>query len=172
MKKRFIGVIVALVLVATALPLATVSAQSAGPLDHVVLLPNTATVPADDLQQFTAVGEDSDNVTIRNVSYTWSVVAGGGTINNLGLFTAGNVPSTYTDTIQIKAVKGGIERFAYATVTVTVVPVEEEAPVPPGWSHGKKTGWNGGDTPPGWSKGKKTGWNGKQMPPGWSKSFD
>ena len=266
MKKRFIGVIVSLVLVATAVPIATVSAQTAGPLDHVVIIPNSVTIPADDYQQFTAVGQDSDNITIGHVSYTWAVVAGGGTINNKGLFTAANITGMYLNTIQVKAVKGGVERFAYATVnitaprlldhvvispksvtipageeqqftatgedsdnvsirnvsytwavvagggtinneglfkagdtagtytntiqvkvvkggiervayatvsvTVTVVPEENEAPVPPGWSNGKKVGWNGGDTPPGWSKGKKTGWRGEKMPPGLLKSDD
>ena len=37
---------------------------------------------------------------------------------------------------------------------------------PPGFSHGLKTGWNGGSVPPGWSKGKKTGWQGHNVPPG------
>ncbi len=36
---------------------------------------------------------------------------------------------------------------------------------PPGFSHGRKTGWTNGQ-PPGWSKGKKTGWNGANKPPG------
>ena len=36
---------------------------------------------------------------------------------------------------------------------------------PPGFSHGRKTGWVNGQ-PPGWSKGKKTGWRGGTVPPG------
>lgn len=31
--------------------------------------------------------------------------------------------------------------------------------LPPGFSEGNKTGWNGGSTPPGWDKGKKKGWD-------------
>jgi hypothetical protein len=42
---------------------------------------------------------------------------------------------------------------------------ETQAPAgtPPGWSHGKKTGWHGSKYPPGWSKwdeGKRKQWTG------------
>jgi len=37
----------------------------------------------------------------------------------------------------------------------TVVQSSDTASTPPGWHHGKKTGWHGGKYPPGWSKWDK-----------------
>jgi peptidoglycan-associated lipoprotein len=64
-------------------------------------------------RQFLAQGKDSagNNFTF---SPTWTVVAGGGTINNDGLFTAGTVPGSYVNTI--KASQASVA--GYATVTV------------------------------------------------------
>lgn len=36
----------------------------------------------------------------------------------------------------------------------------------PGYSHGRRVGWNGGNRPPGWSRGRKVGWGGGSVPPG------
>jgi len=107
-------------------------------------------------------------VTVDNVSYTWAVVAGGGTINSTGLFTAGNTPGTYPNTVQVTAVKDGIVRTANATVIIKAVG-KKEFHEPPGWSHGKKTGWHN-DVPAGWSHGKKTGWHNEGKPPAWLKT--
>jgi hypothetical protein len=50
------------------------------------------------------------------------VVAGGGVINaGSGLFTAGNTPGTFTNTI--KATSGGISGFATAIVTAAPLPI-------------------------------------------------
>jgi len=166
MKGKILGIAIALALVATVGPLAIVSAQTGGALDHVLIVPASATVVAGGTQQFTATGQDAENNAIEGVTYTWAVVAGGGTISNEGLFAAGTATGTFTNTIQVTAVKGDITRIAYATVTVSSAPSPVEPKVPPGWSQGKKNGWNGGDTPPGWSKGKKTGWDGQSIPPG------
>ncbi len=144
---------------------ATVTVTSSGLLDHVVISPSSASVLVGGNQQFVAVAQDSDNATVDNVTYNWAVVAGGGTIDEAGLFTAGNTTDTFTNTVQVTAVKGDITKTAYATVTVTAK-IEKEFRVPPGWSHGNKMGWQGGETPPGWSKGEKTGWGGKEAPPG------
>lgn len=172
MKKRILGVALGLVLMATALPLVAVSAQSTNPLDHVVITPNTATVVIGHDQQFTVRGEDSDNLTVDTVSFTWAVVAGGGSITNTGLFTA-NITGNFTDTIKVTATKDGIEKIGYASITVTPAPSEEgQGFVPPGFSKGNKKGWNGGYTPPGWSQGNKNGWNGGDTPPGLSKKTD
>lgn len=168
MKRKITGIAVALVLVAALGPLAIAGAQTPGTLDHAAISPGAAAVPAGGTQQFTATGRDSENTAVDGVTYTWAVVAGGGTISDTGLFTAGGTAGTYTNTIQVTAVKGDITKTAYATVTVTAQSGNGPR-VPPGWSQGKKTGWNGGDTPPGWSKGKKTGWNGEAAPPGLTK---
>jgi hypothetical protein len=49
---------------------------------------------------------------------TWSVVAGGGTINQNGTFTAGGIAGDYTNTIQAsrETIRG------FTTVTVTILP--------------------------------------------------
>jgi len=151
MRKLVIGIVLALVLIASAVPLTAAKAQTAKPLDNVVISPVTATVPVGGTKQFTAVGRDANNVTVDNVSYTWAVVAGGGTINSTGLFTAGNTPGTYPNTVQVTAVKDGIVRTANATVIIKAVG-KKEFHEPPGWSHGKKTGWHNEGKPPAWLK--------------------
>lgn len=70
-------------------------------------------LPATTTRQFLAQGRDSSGNAFA-FSPTWSVVAGGGTINEAGLFTAGTVPGVYTNTI--KASWGHVR--GYATVTV------------------------------------------------------
>lgn len=144
---------------------ATVTVAIPGILEHVAISPDTLISPVSGTQQFTATAEDAFNQTVSDVTYTWEVVAGGGTIDDTGLFTAGTTAGTFTDTILVTATKDDITKTTPATVIVNV-PNENGARIPPGWSHGKKTGWHGAETPPGWSKGEKTGWNGENMPPG------
>ncbi|MHB1095504.1 MAG: hypothetical protein ACYC3F_04960 [Gemmatimonadaceae bacterium] len=88
---------------------------TAGVLTAITITPSAATVPADVAQQFTAVGTDAGG-NIVAISPDWSVVAGGGVIDGTGLFTAGSVTGTFTNTVQ--ATSGGVT--ARATVTVTV----------------------------------------------------
>jgi hypothetical protein len=142
---------------------ATVNVTAPGPLDNVIISPTTATVPVGGTKQFTALGRDADNVTVANVSYSWAVIASGGTISNTGLFTAGSTVGTYTNTIQVTAVKGTIVKTAYATVKVTTVE-KKECRWPYGWSRGKKTGWYN-FMPPGWLHGRKIGWYYKGIHP-------
>jgi peptidoglycan-associated lipoprotein len=71
------------------------------------------TIPATATRQFLATGKDAAGYTVL-FSPTWSVAAGGGTINNAGLFTAGTVPGIYTNTV--KASSGNVA--GYTTVTV------------------------------------------------------
>jgi outer membrane protein OmpA-like peptidoglycan-associated protein len=84
--------------------LATITVSPAGP----------DTIPATTTRQFLAEGRDAYGNYIASLSPSWSVVAGGGTINSAGLFTAGTVPGIYTSTI--KASSGKVA--GYATVTV------------------------------------------------------
>ena len=171
MKKRIIGIVLALVLVAISVPLATALAHETLPLDHVVISPANATVALGGMQQFTASGQDSHNTTLTRVTYTWAVVAGGGTINNKGLFTTGNATGTFINTIKVTATKNSIEKSANATVIIKANEKEDkDSDRPNGWSHGEKKGWHGEDTPPGWSHGKKTGWDDESQPNGLSKS--
>lgn len=80
--------------------------------------PTTATMPINGTQQFTAVAKAS-NGAVLNVTPTWAVVAGGGTITQTGLFTAGTATGTFTNTVSVTC--SGIT--AFATVIVTAGPV-------------------------------------------------
>jgi subtilisin family serine protease len=91
---------------------------TAGPLASVVVTPNPATVQVGGTQQFTATGRDANGNTV-SITPTWSVVAGGGTIDGSGLFTAGTVAGTFTNTVT--ATSGGIA--GSATVTITAGPL-------------------------------------------------
>ena len=83
--------------------LASISVTPAGP----------DTIPASSTRQFLAEGKDSAGYVV-SFSPTWSVVAGGGSIDNAGLFTAGTVPGIFTNTI--KASSGIIAGFTTLTV--------------------------------------------------------
>jgi len=148
----------------------TVTVVVPGPLDHVALSPTNVTLPINGTQQFTAVGQDSANVSVTGVPYTWGIIAGSGTITASGFFTAAGTTGTYT--VQVTATQGDITKTASATVTVSTSTSEQEEDrhSPPGWEHGKKKGWGGEHTPPGWSKGNKKGWDDKGNPPGLMKA--
>lgn len=89
-----------------------------GPLVTITVTPNPATVVVDGTQQFVATGRDVDGNVVAIVP-VWSVVAGGGAINSgSGLFTAGAVAGTFSNTI--RATSGAISGFA--TVNVNALP--------------------------------------------------
>ena len=88
---------------------------SSGRLATITVTPTPVSLVVQGFQQYVAVGRDSSGNVVP-LAPTWSVVQGGGTIDSTGLFTAGTVIGTYTNTIQ--ASRGGIKGFA----TVTVVP--------------------------------------------------
>jgi hypothetical protein len=90
----------------------------AGPLASIVVTPNPASVGIGATQQFTATGKDAAGNPVP-ITPTWSVVAGGGSIDSNGLFTAGTVAGTYTNTVT--ASNGGVT--GTATVTVTAGPL-------------------------------------------------
>ncbi len=97
-----------------------------GALATITVSPNPATLGISTAQQFTAVGRDAGG-NVVDITPTWSVVAGGGTINPAsGLFTAGNAPGTYTNSV--RASVGGTAGFATVVVTsgslasITVTP--------------------------------------------------
>jgi hypothetical protein len=103
---------------------ATVTVRS-GPLATIHVTPNPATMQVSTGQQFTAVGNDASGNLVA-VAPTWTVEAGGGTIDGNGLFTAGGTPGTFANTV--KATSGGISGTATVTVTsgalatITIVP--------------------------------------------------
>ncbi|MEP7346856.1 MAG: hypothetical protein ABI877_16405, partial [Gemmatimonadaceae bacterium] len=86
----------------------------AGPLASITIAPNPVSLAIGGVQQFSAVGKDASGNVVP-LTPTWSVIAGGGAVNGTGLFTAGTVVGTYTNTVQ--ASSGGIA----VTATVNVI---------------------------------------------------
>lgn len=84
----------------------------------LALTPPTATLAVGGTQQFTAVATAS-NGRVLDVTPTWAVVAGGGTITQTGLFTAGTTAGTFTNTVSVTC--SGVTSFA--TVIVTAGPL-------------------------------------------------
>lgn len=86
-----------------------------GALTTITLTPTPATLAGGGTQQFTAVGRDA-NGNVVTITPTWSVVNTGGTIGTSGLFTAGTVSGTFTNTV--RATSGAVS----GTGTVIVTP--------------------------------------------------
>lgn len=90
-----------------------------GGLPPIAVMPNPVTLAIGGTQQFVAIGQDA-NGNVVSITPTWSVVAGGGTIDaGSGVFTAGTVPGTFLNTV--KATSGSISNTA--TVIVNPAPV-------------------------------------------------
>jgi hypothetical protein len=90
----------------------------AGALQRIIVAPANASVGTGAVQQFAAIGADAAGNVVAIVPI-WSVVAGGGRIDaSNGMFSAGAVAGTYTNTVQ--AMSAGITGFA--TVTVVAAP--------------------------------------------------
>jgi len=90
----------------------------AGALASITVTPASATLATGATQQYVAVGKDAaDNVV--SITPTWSVAAGGGTIDAAGLFTAGSSAGTFSNTVT--ATSGAISGTASVTVTGGVV---------------------------------------------------
>ena len=85
----------------------------------ITVTPTPDTLAANATQQFAAVGQDA-NGNIVSISPTWAVVANGGSISNTGLFTAGTVAGTFTNTVEAR--DGSVSGLATVVVTVVVSP--------------------------------------------------
>jgi hypothetical protein len=96
-----------------------------GALVTITVTPNPVTLAVGATQTFTATGKDANGNTVA-ITPAWSVLAGGGTINSSGLFTAGAVAGTFTSTVT--ATSGSVVGhatvvvFAGALATITVTP--------------------------------------------------
>lgn len=88
----------------------------AGGLATITVAPNPRTMAGGATQQFLAVGRDAGGNVIA-LSPTWTIVANGGIITSAGIFTAGGVAGTFTNTV--RASSGSIQGFATVTVTLT-----------------------------------------------------
>ena len=87
-------------------------------LDRMVSAPTVAYVGSEIGQQFVAVGVDQFGNRIAGLDLTWSVEAGGGTIDPDGLFTAGSKPGVYEHTVKASATEGPTESYVMVTVVV------------------------------------------------------
>ncbi len=97
-----------------------------GALATITVTPNPVTLVIGTTQQFTAVGKDVGGNIIA-ITPTWSVIAGGGSIDiTTGFFTAGTLTGTYTNSV--RASIGALAGFATVIVTsgplasITVTP--------------------------------------------------
>jgi hypothetical protein len=92
--------------------------DSSGPrtIASVVVSPTTAIIPVGGTQQFTVVITDSEGNVLVNRNPVWSIVSGGGTITQAGLFTAATVPGTTVISVTCSGVT------ATATITVNAGP--------------------------------------------------
>lgn len=92
----------------------------------IVVSGGGSAIPVSGTTQFTAVIKDADG-NVLDLTPTWSVEAGGGTINSAGLFTAGDSAGTYTNTV--KATSGSVSATSSVTInagalaTLTVTPI-------------------------------------------------
>ena len=98
---------------------------TAGSLASIVVSPDPESMQVTDTQLFTAIGYDASGNVVA-ITPVWSIMAGGGTINTGGTFTAGNAPGTFANTV--RATSGAISGDASVTVmagglaTITVTP--------------------------------------------------
>lgn len=88
-----------------------------GQLDRVVVIPVSATLRAGQQATFQARAYDMDGNEIFGLTFFWSVVAGGGTIDQNGTFLATEV-GVFPNTIKAEATDGPITRAGFASVTV------------------------------------------------------
>ena len=99
-----------------------------GALATITVTPNPATMAINATQQFTAVGRDA-NGNIVAITPVWSVAAGGGTIvAGTGVFTAGTVTGTFTNTVV--ATSGALSGRATVIVTAGALATITVAPNP------------------------------------------
>ena len=110
--------------------------DSSGPqrLETLTVTPISATLATGGTQLFTVTGTDTDGNAVRIDGESWAVVAGGGTIGaTTGIFTAGTVAGTFTNTVRVTC--NGVTAFATVVVspgalaTITVTPNPGTAPI-------------------------------------------
>ncbi|MCC2631880.1 MAG: putative immunogloblin, partial [Patescibacteria group bacterium] len=87
---------------------------TAGPLANLDLSPLITIVPKGASQQFILTGVDQYKNPVNLTTPTWSVIAGGGTIDSNGVFKAGSTSGNFVNTV--KAQVGSIGALASVTV--------------------------------------------------------
>jgi hypothetical protein len=93
-----------------------------GPLASITVSPSSSPLAIGAQQSFTAVGyDDFDNVV--PIAPTWLVLGGGGTIDTSGVFTAGTVAGTFTNTVVARVGGACVGISGHATVVVAPGPL-------------------------------------------------
>lgn len=87
-----------------------------GTLDSLSIVPSAAVLVQSSVQQFSLTATDKFSNPINLSSVNWSVVNGGGRIDNNGVFSASNVLGTFAGTV--KASVGSVS----AAASITVMP--------------------------------------------------
>lgn len=116
-RARIAGTVVAVAFVS--MSIAACSDNGPRTIKSIVVSPTTVTLAPAGTQQFTMVGTDNDGKTVTNLKPLWAVVAGGGTITQGGLFTAGTAAGTFTNTVSVTC----SGKTVFATVIITPGPL-------------------------------------------------
>ncbi len=98
-------------------------------LASITVTPTPVTLAPGVTQQYTAEGIDIYGNAVA-ISPNWSVAAGGGSIDNAGLFTAGTVAGTYASTVTASV--GSVAGTASVTVTAAALSSMTVTPNPKG----------------------------------------
>jgi hypothetical protein len=114
-RARIAGVIVA-VAFAGVLTAACSSSTEPGLTSTITISPTSVTLAPGGTQQFTVEAKNADGDILAIPDPIWAVSAGGGTITNTGLFTAGTTAGTFANTVSVTC--NGVT----ATATVIVTP--------------------------------------------------
>ncbi|OGD61910.1 hypothetical protein A2215_02120 [Candidatus Berkelbacteria bacterium RIFOXYA2_FULL_43_10] len=94
----------------------------------ITVAPTSATLDQSATQAFTATAYDSSGFGIPGTVFAWSVVAGGGSIDGGGNFTAGTTAGIFTNTV--RATASAVNGLASVTVNEAPIPdVPAETPV-------------------------------------------
>lgn len=97
-----------------------VTAPGVALITSISVSPNSVTLYPGDIQTFTAIAYDNLNNPIPGTTFIWSIVAGGGAIDNSGNFTTGSTTGTFANTVRASAY--GVNGFASATINPVPVP--------------------------------------------------
>ena len=87
-------------------------------LATIAVTPAAPTLTAGSTQQFTAVGKDADG-NVMSITPTWTVSAGGGTIDDSGMLTAGSTAGSFT----VTATSGSVSGTSTVTIASSALPV-------------------------------------------------
>lgn len=94
--------------------------ESGSVVGEVIVTPSSVTLGSGETQQFNAEVLDTNGDPLPGVLVTWSVVNGGGSVDQSGLFTSGTVGGQFDDTVVASA--AGITGTASITVEVAPAP--------------------------------------------------